>query len=1411
MSSNNNFNETFLTKKGEDVTFGEDSTDTMVVNSNSEFNSQTTFNSQINMGGPIIPTINNQFDIGSAEYKVRDLYLSSSSLHIGETILSEDTTDGLKIKIGGGTENEFKLAKLDAGGRLPNDKMPEGLLDGSGKINKTKIEATLSLNDLANVDTSDVAEGKALVYSGTQWQPGDVAASGGTSVTAHTDTQTGDEDYLSALTVGGTKYKVGTSIQNVSYSDTSKLLLSFPFANATTQAEAETNYGSLSNFTLTNSPELSLVSGGIQSNSSENDLLSITNLSLSESFTVYLKWLKPGDVLREFALAGAGGTTPFTAYSSPVLASYGLRENMYNNILNDTNSELVHLAKINNSHYWYYAVEFSEPQTVSRYRIWARYNGGNNSQMPKRWELRGATDRATYNESNASTYTVLDSQSTDQGAWPTYSTGGVNVQASDFLGYAKQYEVSTPGEYKYYVIHFTHNWGHASYITLSEVAFYYLNTEESTWYPTIFQLLNSSNTVVSHLMIHDGGEGGGDPNNDILIYHRNGGTGKDIHPFGEATFSNDLYFHTFVVYDRDSNKLSIFMNSNGATPVSPDTVSESGLSSWSTTVSNWETITALRIGKRFDDQNQAIDIIYSNLMVFNEALILNDAQDWADYVDRGYVNQGNPAPLKYLADVSETTPLNGQALVYDSENSQWQPGNVAASVQAHTDTQTGNEDYLSALTVEGTKYKIGTSIQNVSYSDSSKLHLSFPFQRASTSAEALVNQVNGVNATTSGTTFTPGTGFIHNSSDRTTIDIDTSITLPLTIFIRFYRTANSNNYQFLFHAIENDSDTYPTNAIQFYQDNSNSNLQYQALSQNSPTDAFAINDINGYVVGRWTNACMVLDNSNNMIIYTDSSQSGIMVNKGQGSPVKSNLQISKLRLGNYSNVSNPGSGDAFNGYISDFYVFKTALSAFDVQAWTNYINNDYVNPGNPAPLKYLADVSETTPLNGDSLVYSSLSNQWVPQKPTSLYSLPAVDNAKIWVVAGESFSRIGNYPIEHVGTGRTFSRDADGHLYLNHSSGANYLRITDSNAMMDFSTASYTIAVVVDLSLNDGFSGTANNAYSQTFIVKYDRDLTGVGTQQLLFMNNNQPSTSGSLGIDYYTPDHKPFMDTTHTSSFYEGKALIVVTFQNTSSSSQTVTLYKNGSQTFNASSDDIDFSTNGTNIYWHFAGDPSASHGGFQTSKFYAAAVWDRVLTIDEINQLTIDKLVTTTPVSANPTAPATADLTKVSIGGTDYNVGRLPYIEVYRIPSDPEPIYYSADHNNIDTDLWDGYTSSHTNMTLGSGGAITVPPGTYIALFHLNFRRNFSNTQPTAYSGNFDYYQTIAGVMINSTKVITVADENAKESGLIVGRVRYGNVFVQKIITVGSDDIVKFFHNIYYLPVTITTATNASLIRIA
>ena len=53
----------------------------------------------LSITGHIIPTTNSLYDIGSAEYKIRDLYLSSNSIHVGDKTLSEtNIDDSMEIK-----------------------------------------------------------------------------------------------------------------------------------------------------------------------------------------------------------------------------------------------------------------------------------------------------------------------------------------------------------------------------------------------------------------------------------------------------------------------------------------------------------------------------------------------------------------------------------------------------------------------------------------------------------------------------------------------------------------------------------------------------------------------------------------------------------------------------------------------------------------------------------------------------------------------------------------------------------------------------------------------------------------------------------------------------------------------------------------------------------------------------------------------------------------------------------------------------------------------------------------------------------------------------------------------------------------------------------------------------------------
>ena len=177
---------------------------------------------------------------------------------------------------------------------------------------------------------------------------------------------------------------------------------------------------------------------------------------------------------KEYPLAGAGGTESFTAYSSTVYQpGYGTLSNLFNNYIyyddnSSSNTELVHLT-IESSNYWFVGIEFLIPQTLSKYRIWGRWNGSGSSsggynQAPKSWELRASVDKAVY---DSGTYTLLDLQ-TNQ----SFASYSVNGEASNNLLLANEYNIFNIEAYKYYVIHFTENHGNTTYLTMSEVALY---------------------------------------------------------------------------------------------------------------------------------------------------------------------------------------------------------------------------------------------------------------------------------------------------------------------------------------------------------------------------------------------------------------------------------------------------------------------------------------------------------------------------------------------------------------------------------------------------------------------------------------------------------------------------------------------------------------------------------------------------------------------------------------------------------------------------------------------------------------------------------------------------------------------------------------------------------------------------
>jgi hypothetical protein len=333
--------------------------------------------------------------------------------------------------------------------------------------------------------------------------------------------------------------------------------------------------------------------------------------------------------------------------------------------------------------------------------------------------------------------------------------------------------------------------------------------------------------------------------------------------------------------------------------------------------------------------------------------------------------------LSNIEDVSTTAPTDGQALVYDSENSQWQPGNVAASVEAHTDTQTGNEDYLSALTVEGTKYKIGTNVQQVSYSDTSKLLLSYPFSAAANATDAQTNYgslvLESSTFSTSGVTFTQNIGFSTDSSSSDkpiNLELANSYSDKSTFHCRFRKHGPTTVYpQHLLSVLDADG----SDRLKVYIENG---ILYVLADSGSNTYGIFLENI---TYNRWYNIFVIVDNTSKIVkFYLNHTNENDFDERSLNFAASEILEIESIVLcdvNSYQPYIDPSLH--FDGDLSDFYLFNSALSINEAKIWMDYVENGHTNPA-AAPLKYLADVSETAPTDGQALVYDETEGEWKP-------------------------------------------------------------------------------------------------------------------------------------------------------------------------------------------------------------------------------------------------------------------------------------------------------------------------------------------------------------------------------------------------------------------------------------------------
>jgi hypothetical protein len=112
--------------------------------------------------GHILPNTNDTYDIGSSALKIRDLYMSGSTIHLGTQSISADD-DGIKmpsIKIGTGG-NEISLT-ASANGKLVQTAKVGGV---------TQSPVTYTIDGLDDTDISSLAAGNVLSYdvSSSKW------------------------------------------------------------------------------------------------------------------------------------------------------------------------------------------------------------------------------------------------------------------------------------------------------------------------------------------------------------------------------------------------------------------------------------------------------------------------------------------------------------------------------------------------------------------------------------------------------------------------------------------------------------------------------------------------------------------------------------------------------------------------------------------------------------------------------------------------------------------------------------------------------------------------------------------------------------------------------------------------------------------------------------------------------------------------------------------------------------------------------------------------------------------------------------------------------------------------------------------------------------------------------------------
>jgi hypothetical protein len=153
---------------------------------------------QVSNGGHILPEANATYDIGSADKKVRHLFLSDTSLYIGTDTLR---TNSSNLLFNGDDVQDYANLK----------NKPDSNTAGTGiQINSGVISLSSTLSGLSNVSNTAPSSGQVLKWSGSEWAPGTDLASGTAAMNDLTDVSTAGISSGDVLSWNGSSFVAST-------------------------------------------------------------------------------------------------------------------------------------------------------------------------------------------------------------------------------------------------------------------------------------------------------------------------------------------------------------------------------------------------------------------------------------------------------------------------------------------------------------------------------------------------------------------------------------------------------------------------------------------------------------------------------------------------------------------------------------------------------------------------------------------------------------------------------------------------------------------------------------------------------------------------------------------------------------------------------------------------------------------------------------------------------------------------------------------------------------------------------------------------------------------------------------------------------------------------------------------------